>query len=202
MATIKIINLSDLSVASQYEAEAPEQHKYGGPWASPELFAHLVVPENLDPRKVVPVEVPDTWIKEGEESVTVDPQDDTWTLVPAHIEIQEDTELANQIDAQDQDLAIRSALRAAMSEGNQIVEDFTAENIVLGITADNMTGAVLDAMAPVMEALRSGSLYEAITRAKAVPAESKDDKYVTDSRLLAAVNRIETYLDIPLSETL
>jgi len=77
---------------------------------------------------------------------------------------------------------LRAVVRAAIAFGNAIIEEFTVENIMLGITQDNMTETVLDIMAPASEALRSGSLYAAITRIKAIPAESKDAKYITDVR--------------------
>lgn len=202
MATIKIIKLADLSVASQYEAEMPMQSSYGGPWGDASSHAHVAVPESLDPRKVVAQQVPDTWIKDGESPVTEDPQDLTWTLVPAHIELVEDATLAAQVDAQDADAAVRGALKAAMALGNQIIEDFAAENIVMGITVDGMTGQVLNVMGPMMDALRTGSLHEAISRAKAIAPEDKDPKYITDARLLQAVNRMEEHLQIPLSDNL
>lgn len=98
--------------------------------------------------------------------------------------------------------AVESAIRSAMQKGNIIIEKFAVENVMLGITVDNMTGTVLDVMAPVTEALRSGSLYEAISRIKAIDPSDKDVKYITDSRLLAAVNELEEHLGIELSETL
>lgn len=98
--------------------------------------------------------------------------------------------------------APRSAIRRAVAFGNQLVEDFSVENVVLGITVDMMTGPVLTKMSPVSDALRSGSLHEAISRLKSIPAQDKDVKYITDVRLLDAVNKIETFLGVPLSQTL
>lgn len=97
---------------------------------------------------------------------------------------------------------IISVIEAAKKFGNEISNEFSAENVLLGISADNMTGTVLNALAGVLVACTAGSLKEAITRTKALPSESKDAKYVTDARLLAFVNKIETYLQIPLSTTL
>lgn len=98
--------------------------------------------------------------------------------------------------------AAKAAVGAAIGFGQGLVTEFAAENVILGITADNMTGAVLTKMQGVLVAVQSGSLYEAITRAKAIPAEDKDVKYITDARLLAFVNKIETFLGVELSETL
>jgi hypothetical protein len=41
-----------------------------------------------------------------------------------------------------------------------------------------------------------------MSRIKTVPAESKDAKYVTDARLLEALNRIEEHLGLPLSDNI
>lgn len=190
-------------IASWYDADTPDQKEYGGPWGNRDMSEHVKLDDALDERKVVAELVPDTWTKEGESDVTEDPNDPEWTLVPAHYELVEDATLAAEVDAQDADAAVRGALKSAMALGNQIIEDFAAENITMGITADGMTGTVLTVMAPVMDALRTGSLHEAIARAKAIDPADKDAKYVTDARLLAAVNRMEEHLGItPLSTTL
>jgi hypothetical protein len=106
------------------------------------------------------------------------------------------------LSPEEQQEQLRSMVRAAIAFGNNLIEEFIMENIVLGITQDGMSATVLNVMAPASEALRFGSLYVAIERLKAIPAESKDAKYVTDARLLQAVNKIEQYLNVPLSETL
>lgn len=55
------------------------------PWAT-----HFEVADGLDMTLQSPVLIPDTWTKEGETDVTVDPLDETWTLVPAHWALAED----------------------------------------------------------------------------------------------------------------
>lgn len=107
-----------------------------------------------------------------------------------------------QIDQEVSELSLRNAVKSARTFGEKLMEDFVMENIVMGITQDNMTEAVLDIMAPIEAALRTGSLHIAIKRIKEIPQESKDVKYITDARLLVAVNKLETYLNLPLSETL
>jgi len=97
---------------------------------------------------------------------------------------------------------VQNALSAAKAFGEQIMNEFTVENIMLGITADNMTGTVRKNMSEVIIALQTGSLYDAITEAKAIPIEDKDMKYITDARLLSFVNKIETELGIALSISL
>ena len=97
---------------------------------------------------------------------------------------------------------IESAVISAREFGMHLMVTFAAENILLGITQEGKTGEVLTKMAGVMPALQAGSLYEAITQLKAIPPEQYDSKFVTAARLLSAVNKIEAYLEIPLSESL
>jgi hypothetical protein len=114
--------------------------------------------------------------------------------------VDEDKKVLDAVQAQKDQII--SLLRAAKSFGNQLAEEFTVENMALGITQDDMAGEVLDKMASVLLALQSGSLHEAIKRIKEIPVELKDEKYITDTRLLEAVNKIEAYLGLELSQEL
>jgi len=99
--------------------------------------------------------------------------------------------------------AIASAqLDAAIALGAGMIRKFTLENMALGITQAGKTGEVRKAMAEVISALSTGSLYDAMDEMRAVPAEAKDATFITDARLLAAIHQIETFLSLPLSETL
>ncbi len=98
-----------------------------------------------------------------------------------------------------QEEAIRNIIRGARSFGNQIIEDFAVQNIMLGITQDGKTGQVRKACSEVIDCLVTGSLYDAINEIKAIPVESRDVKYLTPARLTTFCNRIETYLGLPLS---
>lgn len=93
-------------------------------------------------------------------------------------------------------------LTPAMAEGDNIVKDFIAENVLLGITQDGMTALVLERMDAVLAAIKTGSLYDAIAKVRAIPIENYDAKYITPTRLLAFVNRVERYLGLPVSEAL
>lgn len=104
--------------------------------------------------------------------------------------------------ASEQEQQLRSIVKNAISFGSQLMEDFVIENIVMGITQDNMSESVLDAMAGVESALRTGTLHVAIKRLKEIAPEQKDAKYITDARLLDAVNKLEEYLGMPLSADL
>lgn len=99
-------------------------------------------------------------------------------------------------------LAVEQSVSAARDFGMRLMVNFAAENVLLGITQEGKTGEVLTKMAPVMTPLQSGSLYEAIAQMRAIPSEQYDTKYITAARLLSGINKIETYLGIPLSESL
>ena len=102
----------------------------------------------------------------------------------------------------DTKLYIQSVIQNSINFGNKLISEFAAENVMMGITQDGMTGPVRKRMSEVVNALNTGSLYDAIAEAKAVPSEHKDVKYITDTRLLQFVNKIETYLGLPLSTSL
>lgn len=85
----------------------------------------------------------------------------------------------------------------AMAFANTLMVEFTTENIVMGITADGMTGHVRKTLAEVIVCLLTGSLYDAILEVKAIPADKKDTKYLTNVRLTTFINKIEDYLLIP-----
>lgn len=90
----------------------------------------------------------------------------------------------------------------AITFGTRLVTKFAAENIAMGITQEGMTSTVRTRMSGVLNALQTGSLYDAIAEVKAIPVEHKDGKYINDARLLSFVNQIEDYLGINRSLSL
>ena len=145
---------------------------------------------------------------EGEEAEWLVVQDvlDPETQVLSKVVAVDELAKAQILDARNaaaaqkaQEDALRAVLKNAVAFGTKLMEDFVMENIAMGITADNMSEAVLDAMAPVESALRTGTLHVALKRLKEVPVELKDPKYITDARLLAAVNKLENYLGLQQS---
>ena len=44
MSTIAIVILSNLSIAHCYQADAPQQSTFGGPWGRPSESTHVIVP--------------------------------------------------------------------------------------------------------------------------------------------------------------
>jgi hypothetical protein len=87
----------------------------------------------------------------------------------------------------------------AIEFGVGLARDFTVENIMLGITQYNKTNEVRKALAEVWSALETGSLNDAIVEMRAIPANKKDAIFITDARILVMINKLETYLKLPLS---
>lgn len=90
----------------------------------------------------------------------------------------------------------------AMKFGQQLMTQFAAENIILGIIEAGMTKIVRQNLSEVVGALITGSLYDAINELKNIPENKKDTVFITNERLLIFVNKIEKYLNLPLSENL
>lgn len=94
---------------------------------------------------------------------------------------------------------VEAAYDKTLAFGAALLKEFTVQNVLMGISADQMTGDVLSAMSKTILAINTTSLKDAIKEAKAIPEEAKDGKYVTDARLLSFINKIETFLGLPLS---
>jgi hypothetical protein len=152
------------------------------------MASHFELPEEIDEDCAILVLVSESEV-EG-------------VIIPAHYEVQEDATLVSAKAAKVMDDYISNKLNDAVNFGADIIREFTKENIVMGITTDNMTGVVRKAMSEVIIALQTGSLYDAIIEAKAIPADKKDAKYITDARLLSFINKIETKLNITLSTSI
>ena len=97
---------------------------------------------------------------------------------------------------------VMAKIVSARQFGEQMISEMAAENVLLGITQAGKTNAVRKASSEVINALQTGSLYDAIAEIRAIPSESKDAIFLSDARLLVVVNKIETYLELPHSESL
>ena len=106
------------------------------------------------------------------------------------------------IDERKAQATLKRKVRGAIRFGQQLIKDFVEENVAMGITKDDMSEAVLDAMEKVEAAVRTGSLYVAIKRIREIPTEAKDAKYITDARLLEFINKIEEFLGTTISREL
>jgi hypothetical protein len=131
-------------------------------------------------------------------------------VIPAVPEVTEEFSLVkadyvitlSDISAEVAKQALEETVRRAIDFGIQLLVEFASENIALGITADGKTSDVRKAMSEVTSALTTGSLHDAIAEARLIQEADKDDKYITNERLLEYINKIETYLGLPLSSQL
>ena len=152
------------------------------------LASHFELPEGMDEDCVRPVLIDEVEV-EG-------------IISPAHWEIEQDADLVSAKAAAALEAMITKKLDDAMNFGTELMKEFTKDNIKMGITQDGMTGTVRKNMSEVIMALQTGSLYDAITEAKAIAADKKDAKYITDARILAFINKIEAKLGLPLTQSL
>lgn len=150
-------------------------------------------------------EVPTELDEEGNEIVDPDfvyfPEtaDNSWAYVPK-VNGYWELVLKDSYSTQQEAQAIQNIVRSAINFGQQLMVEFASENMAMGITQAGMTKQVRQAMQEVMNAMMSGSLYDAIEETKAV--QFRDSTFITDERLLQYVNKIETYLGTTLSEDL
>lgn len=89
-------------------------------------------------------------------------------------------------------------LRPAKKFAADLEEQFVAENIAMGITQAGKTDAVAAALVNVTTAIRSLSLYSALTAIAAVNITPELSPFLTAPRLQAFANKIRAYLKIPL----
>lgn len=97
---------------------------------------------------------------------------------------------------------VEGSITNAIKFGEKLLVTYAAENVMLGITQDGMTGTVIDRLGGVITCLQSGSLYDVIVRIKAIPPANYDPKYITAARLLTFINKVEDYLGLPRSTSL
>lgn len=97
----------------------------------------------------------------------------------------------------------------------KLLHTFSAENIDMGITSDNKTGPVLGLFSKkydihsdglpisLKDAFDAGALNESLTVITHLRDNSDEftglSPYVTDTRLLSLMNKVETFLEITLS---
>jgi hypothetical protein len=192
----------EVTVPEELQSERPEFLE-AIEIAAVEYVAPVEAVEGVDP-------TPEYWIKDGEDDVFVDPEDETWTHVPATpgVEAVEAVEevlavpaywtAQKKADAEDIKAkeTVHTAVKAAIDFGSQLLVDFATENVLLGITADGMTKTVRQNMSEIILALQTGSLYDAIDEIDSFPVENKDAKYITDARLQEYRDKITNFLGI------
>lgn len=152
-----------------------------------------------------PAYPPSDWLIDPDLSAVQGVPQKYWKISNDLIVEMNDTEKAAADAALAQAAAIvytKNLVDQAMNFGNELMLDFTAENVRLGITQAGMTRVVRERTTEVRDCLYTGSLYDAIGAIKSVPEEHKDPVFITNARLLSVLNRIEAYLKLPLSSTL
>lgn len=87
---------------------------------------------------------------------------------------------------------ISNIISSARNFGSQLMSDFAAENVMMGLSEDQMDQC-LDILEPVLIAFASGSLKIAIRRMNNLVA---DGVILTDDRIKKYRNKIEDYLGI------
>lgn len=88
----------------------------------------------------------------------------------------------------------------AVDFGKKLVDEFLKENVLLGITQLGLTNHVRKTLREVKDAVDTGSLYDAISEIVVISLDDLDSNILTEERLLAFRNKIEIFLEIPLSE--
>lgn len=97
--------------------------------------------------------------------------------------------------------AAKAILKSNKEFGQNLVDEFSLENVALGINAAQ-SASVLSKLSGLLPALSNGYLETSIALAKAINPNDYDATFITAARLLTAVNKIEVYLGIEVSETL
>ena len=92
MAKYAIVKNDDLSILSVYDDASHPNHQadFGGPWGRAEHCTHVAV-DALDSDAVEAINVAEKWTKDGEADESSDPADLSYTHVPAHVALQEDS---------------------------------------------------------------------------------------------------------------
>lgn len=90
-------------------------------------------------------------------------------------------------------------VQPARTFGETLLDDFSAENLLLGIVESGLKRNVRILLHDVVECIKLGDLTGAIEEAKLIPSASYDPVFVNAARLLSYVNKIEAYLGMPLS---
>lgn len=129
-------------------------------------------------------------------NVTVDPSYIYYAEVQA-VEAVEAHYIIQKKQGADQEMSrknVEQIVRQAIAFGQNLLVEFSSENIIMGITQDGMTKQVRQAMSEIILAIQTGSLYDAIDEIDLIPAEAKDGKYITDARLQEYKTKIQNYL--------
>lgn len=167
-------------IAHVYTGE-PDQTRFGGPYGNPLITKHVDIGSMTPVASVLEADI---------------------DAITGEILIVENTAAKTAYQQEQIDNQIKTALARHESACQSMFTEFKLENAKLGIKADAAKEAVLQKLAPVLEAVNSGDADLVIDRMKAVDPADYDGKYVTAARLLKFVNMLETSLGYTLSTSL
>lgn len=99
---------------------------------------------------------------------------------------------------------IQASISLAAAYGSNLSVEYATSNVLQGITQAGKTQIVADYLRNLAYYLSNGSLYAAIAEINLLIADTTDAKtavapYVTNSILYIYLNKIQTYLQIPLT---
>lgn len=92
-------------------------------------------------------------------------------------------------------ITIKNRILAAMEFGRDLMAEYGASNIISGLTMEQIQ-EIMERTIKVQAALSSGSLYVALTELALVQT---DEIIITPERVTEFRNKIETYLNNPLT---
>lgn len=97
--------------------------------------------------------------------------------------------------------SIQNAIANAQQFASNLMQQFAAENVLLGITQAGKTGAVLDYLSDLLNCMVTGSLFQAIIVCDTIINDTSNTKtntspFVTNARITAYKNKIQDYLGI------
>jgi len=114
-----------------------------------------------------------------------------WNFIPVETSDEERTS-----DAENLDKHIEEVISSAKTYGERLINDFTMENVMMGITSSGQTNTVRKALYETWQAIRTGSLHDAIYEAEQV---TRTSPFLTEARLRGFINKLESYLGLELS---
>lgn len=99
-----------------------------------------------------------------------------------------------------QDEYITKIIDEASEFGMKVIMDYVKENVSLGITQLGLTNHIRKTCWQIGDALRTGSLYDAIYEIKQLDPNDFDQVILTPARILNLRNKIEEFLEISISQ--
>lgn len=97
-----------------------------------------------------------------------------------------------------------TSVEAAVEFGQNLINQFAAQNLLTNITASGQTGYVLSYTMTLSQCLYTGSLYAAISVLEGMLVDTSSAKticspFITNDIIYTYLNSIQSYLEIPLS---